>query len=199
MSQAYNAIRLDNLEQDPDLASPSVDIEHLSVTSPAIHVMTDFTQVKPITINESVAIDDALEVMKTQHVRLLVVVNASGKASGIISAADIMGDKAMVYMQNHGVGRDMLEVKDLMLPRNKIHVLRMEQLERAKVGDVMLTLKSSGDQHLLIMEGSEQQCRIRGVVSASDISRKLKISFEVIYSANSLVELEQIIHHGQVA
>ena len=61
----------------------------------------------------------------------------------------------------------------------------------------MLTLKNSGDQHLLVVDETDLGIRrVRGIISASDISRKLKVGFEVMYEAKSFAEIEKIITQG---
>jgi hypothetical protein len=61
----------------------------------------------------------------------------------------------------------------------------------------MLTLKNSGDQHLLVVDETEIGIkRIRGIISASDVSRKLRVGFDIMYEAKSFAEIEKIITQG---
>jgi len=195
--QEFHPLRLqDNCEVE-HLLYPDVNQSPMGLHSPAREVMTDFSQVQPVTVTEGVAVDDALERMKTQHVRMLFVITLAGKFIGVISAQDIAGSKVIVYMQNHGVSRDEVSVGHIMLHKQYLHSLKYDQVQHARIGDIMLTLKNSGDQHLLIIDQTELGIeRIRGIISASDISRKLRVGFNIMYEAKSFAEIEKIITQG---
>ncbi|WP_299199638.1 CBS domain-containing protein [uncultured Amphritea sp.] len=197
MFQEFYPLRLqDNCEVE-HLLSPEVNQEPISLRSPASEVMTDFSRVLPVTVTEGVAVDDALERMKTQHVRMLFVITLAGKFVGVISAQDIAGSKVIVYMQNHGVSRDEVSVGHIMLHKQYLRSLTYDQIRHSRIGDIMLTLKNSGDQHLLVVDQTELGIRrIRGIISASDISRKLKVGFDIMYEAKSFAEIEKIITQG---
>ncbi|MBN0985995.1 CBS domain-containing protein [Amphritea pacifica] len=197
MFQEFYPLRLqDNCEVE-HLLSPEVSQEPISLRSPASEVMTDFSQTEPITVTEGVSVDDALERMKSQHVRMLFVITLAGRFVGVISAQDIAGSKVIVYMQNHGVTRDEVAVGHIMLHKQYLRSLTFDQIRHARIGDIMLTLKNSGDQHLLVVDETEMGIRrVRGIISASDISRKLKVGFEIMYEAKSFAEIEKIITQG---
>lgn len=198
MFQAFYPIRLSDLTDVDYVLTPASVRQPGTLHSPAREVMTDFQQVEPVQVSESMQIDEALEHMKAQHVRLLFATNSQDQLSGIVSAADIVGDKAMAVMHKQGIGRDQVEVRHLMLDRAHIRALTYEQIEGAKIGDVMITLKGSGDQHVLVTDVSLAGVkRVRGIISASDISRYLRISFDVMYQAKSFSEIERVITRGQ--
>lgn len=197
MFQEFYPMRLqDNCDVDHLLSPESIN-QLVNLRSPAVEVMTDFSAVSPVTILESIAIDEALERMKSQHVRMLFVTSAAGKFCGVITAQDIMGNKVMVYMSSHSVGREEVNVSHIMLDKLHLRSLTFDQVQHSRIGDIMLTLKSSGDQHLLVVDESSLGIkRIRGIISASDISRKLKVGFDVMYEAKSFAEIEKIVTQG---
>lgn len=196
MFEEFHSVQLQNLSKASMLVKPDASAERVDINSTATKVMTDFKSVPPVTVDEHTLVNDALEVMKTQHVRLLFAVNANCEVQGIITAADIMGVKPMAYAQSNGMARNMVEVKHIMLARDDISALSWRQIQQIKIGDVILTLQGSGSQHLLILDEDEQGMqKIRGVISASDISRKLKISFDVMHEAKTFAEIEHIVTH----
>lgn len=198
MFQEYYPIRLRSLEGVNHIVNPSHLSQPGNLRSPAMDVMTDFEQVSPVQINDGASLDDANEYMKSQHVRLLFATDADGQLSGIISAADIAGDKPLSTMEQSGISRDEIQVRHIMLKRIHIQALTYEQIKGAKIGDVMLTLKGSGDQHVLIIDESLAGVkRVRGIISASDISRYLRIGFDVMYQAKSFADIERVVSHGQ--
>ena len=197
MFQEFRHIRLQDIDAVEHLISPDQAQESIGLHSPAVSVMTDFKSVMPVTIDETANVDKALEWMKQQHVRMLFAVDAKGVFSGVITARDIMGRRVMAYMQANGLPREDVLVKHIMIAKNNLQALTYEQLQHAKIGDIMLTFKDSGEQHLLVVdEGMAKVKRIRGIISASDISRQLKVGFEVMDEAKSFAEIERIITHG---
>ena len=70
---------------------PTTPPEIVKLDSPAAAVMTNFKVVHPIATRPEVAIDVALNKMKTTGIRLLFVVNDAGQIIGLVTAKDIMG------------------------------------------------------------------------------------------------------------
>ncbi len=197
MFEEFRHIRLQDINTVEHLISPDQAQDSIGLHSPAMSVMTDFKAVNPVTISESVNVDSALEWMKHQHVRMLFAVDTKGSFTGVITARDIMGRRVMAYMQANGLPREDVLVKHIMISKNNLQALTFDQLQHAKIGDVMLTFKDSGEQHILVVdEGMAKVKRVRGIISASDISRQLKVGFEVMYEAKSFAEIERIITHG---
>ena len=197
MFQEFRHIRLQDTSDVDFILSPDSANAVVSLHSPAEDVLTDFSLTTPVTVAESVQIDEALEIMKSQHVRLLFVLDNQDNFSGIVTAADVQGRKILAFMQRDGVSRDQVQVRHIMLGKLHIRALTYEQIKDAKVGDIMLTLKGSGDQHVIVLdEGAAGVARIRGIISSSDISRRLRIGFDVMYEAKSFAEIEKIVSHG---
>lgn len=198
MLQEFRHIRLQTTTDIDYILSPDKTVTPASLYSPAFEVFTDFTEIKPVTVPESLPIQEALEYMKSQHVRLLFVLDNQDNFTGIITASDAAGRKVMAFMQRDGVSRDQVQVRHIMLSKLNMNALTYEQLKDARVGDIMLTLKGSGDQHVVVIdESSAGVLRIRGIISASDISRRLKIGFDVMYESKSFAEIERVIRSGE--
>jgi DeoR family transcriptional regulator, catabolite repression regulator len=197
MFQEFRHLRVQDASDVDHLLSPSQVKPVSTLRSPALEVMTDFLQTAPVTVSANLVIDEALEWMKSQHVRLLFVVNEQGQFAGVITAGDIAGSRAMAYARQNDIARADVQVRHLMLSKMQIRGLTYEQVCDATIGDIMLTMQGSGDQHVVVIdEGYAGVKRVRGVISASDISRLLKVSFEVMYEAKTFAEIEKIVAHG---
>lgn len=197
MFQEFKHIRLQEISDVEHIMTPEQARNPVSLHSSALEMLTDFTQTKPVTVQESMPVEETLEYMKSQHVRLLFVVDSHESFSGIITAADLQGRKVMAFMQRDGVSRDQVQVRHIMLGKLHIQALTYAQVKDAKVGDIMLTLKGSGAQHVLVTDVSPAGVtRVRGIISSSDISRCLKIGFDVMYEAKSFAEIEKIVSQG---
>lgn len=197
MFQEFRHIRLQEITSVTHLLTPAQLQAQVGLHSPAADVMTDFEHTEPVTVSQNMQANEALEYMKHQHVRLLFTLDESGAVAGIISARDIMGRRVISCMEARGLAREDVQVKHIMMPRDQLQALTHEQVQHAKIGDIMLTLKGSGGQHVLVIDTSLAGVkRIRGIISASDISRLLKIGFDVMYEAKSFADIERVLGHG---
>lgn len=197
MFQEFYPLHLQDNTEVENLLTPEFSCEQVSLRSPARQVMTDFSLISPVTVSADTQVDDALERMKSQHVRMLFVTTPVGKFVGVITARDISGTKAMIYMNSCGISRHEVLVRDIMHDKTYLRSLKFEQVKHSRIGDIMLTLKNSGDQHLLVVDETELGIeRIRGVISASDISRQLKVGFDIMHEAKSFAEIEKIVSQG---
>lgn len=154
-----------------ELAWPEQD-EALSLNSPALEFFTDFETVQPRVIEVATSALDARKVMMTTHVRLLLVVNHRSHFVGVISADDLI-ERKIVQRVSEGYRRDEIDVADLMTPKQQLTALDIAAVNKATISDIIRVLKNVHQQHCLVIDS--EAARIRGIFSASDISRKLKL------------------------
>lgn len=168
--------------------------EPLGLEDPALAVMTDFQQVRPVTTFEEILIDAALEKMKAKGVRLLLVIDDAETVIGLITANDIQGEKPVQLVRDTGTPHSQLTVAMLMTPLSEIEVLSMTAVSNARIGHIIATLRHIERQHTLVAEldtvtGGQ---RIRGLFSSSQISKQLAVEVsEVMTAAHSLAEIHQ--------
>ena len=74
----------------------------VALNDPATLVMTDFNEVTPFSIEPTASIDDANNKMIACSVRLLFVTDHGGNLLGLVTARDILGEKPLQYLQEHG-------------------------------------------------------------------------------------------------
>lgn len=154
-----------------ELAWPE-QAESLSQNSPAVNFFTDFQTVQPRIIEVATTAVDARKVMMTTHVRLLLVVNQQNHFVGVITADDVI-ERKIVQRVSEGYRRDEIGVADLMTPKKQLTALDITAVQKATISDVIQVLKNVHQQHCLVIDS--EQARIRGIFSASEISRKLKL------------------------
>ncbi len=165
----------------------------VSLSSPALQVMTDLTEVRAATVHSDLSLAQAEAAMIHLGVRMLFVVDHMPCVDGIVTAAALLGDRPMQVMQARGVKREELTVADVMNALADLDVVDLGTLQRASVGDVVATLTQFGRPHLLVVEGASAQgpARIRGVVSQTQIERQLGHPLPMHEVANTFVEIEQ--------
>jgi CBS domain-containing protein len=159
----------------------------VDVESPAVQVMTDLSRVNPATIRPQAPLGGANQFMITRGVRLLLVADDAEVVLGVITATDILGEKPMVVATGRGLRRDELTVADVMTPAEQVEVIALADVQGARVGHVLETLRRAGRQHALVVDFDVlpparplappgQRTMVRGVFSISQIARQLGIA-----------------------
>ena len=159
----------------------------VSAESPAAHVMTDLTRVAPATIRPQAPLAAANQFMITRGVRLLLVTDDHENVLGLITATDILSEKPMRAATDLGVRRDELTVADIMIPAEMVEVITYVDVEGARVGHVLETLRRAGRQHALVVDYDDipsgrplvppsRRTMVRGIFSISQIARQLGVT-----------------------
>src|SRR5262249_60553598 len=90
--------------------------------------------------------------MITRSVRLLGVVDERENVLGVLTATDVLGEKMMRVTMERGIPRGDLAVADIMTPASRVEVLAFADVEGARVGHVLETLRRAGRQHALVVD-----------------------------------------------
>ena len=172
--------------QQPDTLRP------VTVHSPALDVMTDFTRMASVSIAPDASLFSANETMIARGVRLLLVVADDQSLLGIVSTRDTLGERPMQLLQQGKGNLFDLTVADLMHPVGQIDLLDFNDVHHANVGELVATLKSLGQQHVLVSAAhpASGQRRVRGVFSATQIGRQLGVEIQTFEVARSFAEIE---------
>jgi len=157
--------------------------------SPAMQAMTDLTRVTTATIRPQAPLADANQFMIARGVRLLLVADDQENVLGVISATDILSERAMRVAIERGLRRDELTVADVMTSAQQVEVIAYEDVVSARVGHVLETLRRAGRQHALVVDFDEVAARrlleppsrrtmVRGIFSLSQIARQLGVAVQ---------------------
>lgn len=165
----------------------------VTLDSPARAVMTDLSTVRAATVAPSVSLEQAELAMVHQGVRMLFVVTQMPCVDGIVTLADLRGDKPMKLLQQRGGTRDDLCVEDLMSRLSDLDVVDLSALDKSTVGDLASTLFAYGRPHLLVVEAANHAsaARIRGVVSHTQLERQLGEPLPMVEIATTFAEIER--------
>lgn len=149
----------------------------LAADSPAIEAMTDFSRIVAVSIAPEALIGEANARMISRGVRLLMVLGKDDEVVGLITARDILGEKPLQVALARACKRDELRVADLMTSIGSIDTLTLDDVLRARVGEILDALKQLGRQHILVEDKDPQtgSPRVRGVFSATQIGRALGV------------------------
>ena len=165
------------------------EFNEVTLNSPALTIFTDFKKHQPIVIEGDTPAIQAEFLMRKAHVRLKLVVDKNDEMIGTISLNEL-DEQNFIQHLGKGICREDILVKDLMLPRAQIKALSYRELKNSSVDDVVQALKQNHQQHCLVIDPSQHH--IRGIVSASDITRRLHMSL-VIEKAPTFVDIFQAV------
>jgi CBS domain-containing protein len=158
----------------------------VTLESPALDVMTDLSRTSPATIRPQAPLEGARQFMIARGVRLLLVADDRETVLGVLTATDVLGEKAVRIATDRGMKRSELTVGDIMTPAQQVEVISLADVEAARVGHVLETLRRAGRQHALVVdfdviaarsliETPVRRAMVRGILSLSQLGRQLGI------------------------
>lgn len=194
MTNTYRVLPVAPLQRGATYMNPRQRVtESVSMDQPALSVMTDFAVVTAQTILPLESIEVARTKMIHHGVRLLLVADDQNQVLGLITATDLTSERPMRVIQAQGIRHADVLVKDIMTPREKLQVICIDDLQVAKVGDVVATLQGQGRQHALVVERQADRSQIlRGMFSASQIGRQLDMPIHTVPVASTFAEIAQL-------
>ncbi|ACA85806.1 MULTISPECIES: CBS domain-containing protein [Shewanella] len=168
--ELFNTASVDHL-----LWSTDNDITQLN--SPALSIFTDFDHSQPMVIDSQTSAVKTSEIMEKTHAFMRLVVDGKNRFLGVITKHQLLHRKMVKMANKFNSNLDELLVTDMMVPREELQSLDYEQLTSAKVSDVVRSLQENGLHHILVID--HQQHHIRGLISANDVARKLKVPINI--------------------
>ncbi|GAA0694959.1 hypothetical protein GCM10009104_23140 [Marinobacterium maritimum] len=182
----YHELKTIGLEDYTRLAA-GAGHEITSLDSPAETVMTDFRQIPPLTMSLTESVSDATQAMRKVHVRSVIVTDSSGDFRGILTVIDLESRKVLSQATSLGLKRDDLSIKDVMVSRDKLRGVPLSALQQGTIGDLLKTLRNEGSMHMLVVDPASHE--ICGIISASEIARRLQVPVEINLQASSFRDL----------
>jgi CBS domain containing-hemolysin-like protein len=168
----FNLYQLEAVDKlaHPDLTSG------ITLDSPALSVMTDFKYQEPLVADSHDRACDIEQSMLQAHVRMKLVVNQDNEFLGLVSLDDLNAQEILKRVAK-GAHREELSAGDFMRPKDSLRALDYHELRQATIRDIVQTLKDNEYQHYLVVDRKEH--KIRGVISASDLARKLRLDINI--------------------
>ncbi|HEY6967184.1 MAG TPA: CBS domain-containing protein [Burkholderiales bacterium] len=187
MEREYQALPIRELGENAGYRRPTqAQPARVTRESPALEVMTDLLRASPATIRPQAPLEGANHYMLSRGVRLLLVVDESEVVLGVVTATDVLGERALRAALELGVPRSGLKVSDVMTPARQVEVVALADVEGARVGHLLETFMRAGRQHMLVVDTEVLPARslidpplkrtmVRGVLSLSQLARQLGV------------------------
>jgi len=148
--------------------------ERVTLDDTALNVMTDLRHVSVLNVRAKSSVDKANAKMIRYGVRMLLALDDADTVVGLITATDILGDKPIRFLQDMGGVHADIMVRDIMTLQRDLEVLKLQDVEKARVGHVVATLNKAGRQHgIVVEERSDGTQAVCGLFSTTQIARQL--------------------------
>ena len=168
--------------------------ERVTLDDPALNVMTDLRIVSVVNVRAKTSMDKANAKMIRYGVRMLLVLDDADKVTGLITATDILGEKPIRFLQDMGGTHADIMVRDVMTTQRELEVMKLPDVQGARVGQIVATLKQAKRQHAIVVEessdGSQAVC---GLFSATQIARLLGIQVQTTDIAQTFAKIEALL------
>lgn len=198
MNKEYAALKSSPLKTGSNFVRPvQILPERVKLSSPATDVMTDLTKVSVISVRAKTSMDKANAKMIRYGVRLLLVLDDNDQVAGLLTAADVLGEKPMRFLQNVGGTHAEILVRDIMSSQQELDVLNIAEVKSASVGNIVASLKKHERQHALVVtEDAEGRQAVCGLFSLTQIARQLGAQLQTFELARTFAEIEAVIAQG---
>jgi len=164
--------------------------------SPATDVMTDLSRAAAVTTRPHATVNEARHTMVAQGVRALFVVESENVVVGVITSTDVLGERPILVAQQRSIRHDEVLVRHVMTPAEALEAMDLDEVLRARVGDIVASLRLSGRQHALVVEGEAASPTriVRGIFSLTQIARQLGLPAQTSHDvARTFADIEAAI------
>jgi len=195
MVNKYKALPHYSMEQETRVDRRTINrATDVSLDDSATLVMTDLKEITPFSIEPTASIESTNEKMIASGVRLLFVTDNDANLIGLVTSTDVLGEKPVQYLKEHGGSRDEIIVKDIMTSVDSLEVLLYNDVQKASVGDIVETMNLLGRQHTLVVEKTESgDSIVRGIFSTSQISHQVGMHIEPTLRAHTFADVEKVV------
>ena len=168
--------------------------ERVKLADSALSVMTDLTKVSVVSVRAKTSMDRANAKMIRYGVRMLLVLDDNEQVAGLLTATDVLGEKPMRFLQNMGGTHADIMVRDIMSTQRELQVLKLDDVQSAKVGCIVASLKKANRQHALVVsESADGRQTVCGLFSITQIARQLGAQVQSFELARTFAEIEAVI------
>ena len=168
--------------------------ERVKLSDPATNVMTDLNKVSLVSVRATTPMDSANAKMIRHGVRMLLVLDDNEQLEGLLTATDVLGERPMRFLQNMGGTHADILVRDIMTTQRELEVLKIDDVQNAKVGQIVASLKKSHRQHALVVaEGADGRQTVCGLFSVTQVARQLGAQVQSFELAHTFAEIEAVI------
>lgn len=167
----------------------------VDVNLPAVRVLTDFMLHPPAVADADASAIEVAASMSREHARFKLVIDHTDTFLGVVTQ-DQVSDQAIMRKIAEGLGRHDVRVRDCMTPKRQLRTLTYQELEGARLSDVIHALQTEGQPLCLVVDNDGS--RVRGVIAASDLSRRINMPLD-LQRKTTFMEIYNAVQHPDLA
>ncbi len=199
MLKKFKTIKFRSTPRNAKWVEPDRGFQQLTLEDAALAVMTDHRIEKAPVCHLGCPIDIAIKQMGKENCNMLLAEDKEGNIVGLITSIDISGEKAVQFTTDTSKKHSDVKVGHLMTKIQDIPALTIEDALTAQVGDILHTLNEIGSEYALVTMQESKQIAVRGVFSARNIAKELKIFFDPSPGARTFAEFTKALHGSSFA
>ena len=192
LQRPYHALSLTPLAAPPRRP----EVRHGATTdAPAASVVTDLRHSAMVIADHLDSLDRVGELLVRAGVHMALVSDVHGEIIGMVTDEHLRGEAPLQHAVRAGIHHDELTVEDVMVPLDDWAVVDVAEMARARVGDVVETLRHAVQRYLFVTEQVDGRPALRGLFSAHRIETELQSPIRSDGHAHSFAELEMRLGH----
>lgn len=162
---------------------------------PASEIMLDFQHITPTMLSQHSSLDSAIEIVKSTHHDVLLVINQEQHLVGLISAHYLLSSAPMQYINSHQLQRQQVCIDVLMTPLNQILQIDQQELQQAQVGHIIQTLCAANKHYALVIQHDDEQTpTLKGIFSLSIINKHMREDISIESWTKEMRSIAQMKH-----
>lgn len=179
--------------------------QHIKLDDPATSLFTDLRVAPSVVVPATEPLGATLRLMQHAGVRMAFVSDPAGGIVGLVTAADLQGERPMSVAQARLVSYQDLSVAEVMTPPSRWVTLDADHLSRAEVGHIVATFQATGQRYLVVTEtvsdssgmfNDTTRTVVRGLYSANRVERALGHSIDEEIRSRSFADLAVALAHN---
>jgi CBS-domain-containing membrane protein len=167
----------------------------LDYEASALELLEDLTAPGPVRMPAIAEVCVARLLLEAAKARWGSVVDETNEPIGVVTLRELQSPHSAQRAQQLGLRWVEVPVRYLMTPLSALPVIGLDQLRRARVGDLTETLCRSGSEFLLV--GNDG--RIRGIVACSTLVERTGRPLSIRHQPASFAEIAQAMAHPDQA
>jgi len=192
LQRPFHALPLSPLDASPRRP----EIHHgVTLDDPATSVLTDLRHSAIVIADHLDRLDGTGELLLRAGVHMAFVGDVHGEIIGMVTGEHLRGEGPMRRAMAANMHHDELTLEDLMVPIGDWAVVDHAALARARVGDIVETLRARGQRYLFVIEPADGRPALRGLFSARRIEAELQVPIASDGHAHTFAELEMRLGH----
>jgi CBS-domain-containing membrane protein len=148
--------------------------ELVHMENPARDILLPLDALTHATVQAETHIDQAIQQMHGIGSHFLLVVNDDHQLIGLVTSACLLGKKPIQILHERRINREQLHVQHLMQPSTSLICLNENELEHARVGHIIASLRDAQQKQALVFHQNEGEApTIIGLFDQSHIEHQL--------------------------